>query len=68
MSGPSEIFVTIFRFDFCLLFVTFQIFVFLQKVLPDMVFTMFSALPDFEVKLYIGLFVIQFLMDLLYIL
>ena len=57
-----------FSVVFWFLFVTFHVFVFLQEVLPDMVFTMFSVLPDFEVKLYIVLFLLQFLMDLLYIL
>ena len=57
-----------FCVDFWFGFVTFHIFVFLQKVLPDMVFTVFSALPDFDVKLHVVLFLLQFFMDLLHIL
>ena len=61
-------FLSRFCVDFCFLSVTFQFFVFLQEVLPDMVFTVFSALPDFDVKLHVVLFLLQFFMDLLYIL
>jgi len=47
--------------------VAFLVFVFFEKVLPDMYFTVFSAHPHFEMDLCLEQFLLQFLMDLFHI-